>query len=205
MGTPPQCLPEFCDRQEIADQSGLRWQAPRDPYRIPPAGLQASRASERGSKCRGFGGQSPTTRARSAHDIKPRRSPQCSAGRYNTLVARKPSRETGLGKKSFVPCDRRGTGLHISETRRRAENPLAAKKQFVRYSHPIVSQNQTKPGGGENARCTSNRKNSKCHLSRCVTNSYVDMRIRQPDSSVRYQLNAWVAEPSSARRTRGTT
>src|SRR5439155_2924503 len=86
----------------------------------------------------GFGGQSPTTRARSAHDIKPRRSPQCSAGRYNTLVARKPSRETGLGKKSFVPCDRRGTGLHISETRRRAENPLAAKKQFVRYSHPIV-------------------------------------------------------------------
>src|SRR5947209_7296187 len=86
----------------------------------------------------GFGGQSPTTRARSAHDIKPRRSPQCSAGRYNTLVARKPSRETGLGKKSFVPCDRRGTGLHISETRRRAENPLDAKKQFVRYSHPIV-------------------------------------------------------------------
>src|SRR5437016_1070512 len=33
----------------------------------------------------GFGGQSPTTRARSAHDIKPRRSPQCSAGRYNRL------------------------------------------------------------------------------------------------------------------------
>src|SRR6266550_7303339 len=31
----------------------------------------------------GFGGQSPTTRARSAHDIKPRRSPQCSAGRYS--------------------------------------------------------------------------------------------------------------------------
>src|SRR5947208_254248 len=34
----------------------------------------------------GFGGQSPTTRARSAHDIKPRRSPQCSAGRYNTFL-----------------------------------------------------------------------------------------------------------------------
>jgi hypothetical protein len=36
-----------------------------------------------------------------------------------------------------------------SETRRRAENPLAAKKQFVRYSHPIVSQNQTELGEGK--------------------------------------------------------
>src|SRR5712691_2537003 len=99
------------------------------------------------------------------------------------LVVRKPSRETGLGRKSFVPCDRRGSGLHISQTRRRAENPLAAKKQFVRYSHPIVSQNQTKPGGAKTPVCTSNRKNSKCHLSRCVTSSYVDMRIRQPDRS----------------------
>src|SRR6266404_9162463 len=99
------------------------------------------------------------------------------------LVVRKPSRETGLGRKSFVPCDRRGSGLHISETRRRAENPLAAKKQFVRYSHPIVSQNQTKSGGAKNTVCSSNRKKSKCHLSRSVTDSYVDMRIRQPDIS----------------------
>src|SRR5258708_12824501 len=99
------------------------------------------------------------------------------------LIVRKPSRETGLGRKRFVPWDRRGRGLHISETRRRAENPLAAKKQFVRYSHPIVSQNQTKPGGAKNAVCSSNRKKWKCHLSRSVTDSYVDMRIRQPDSS----------------------
>ena len=68
------------------------------------------------------------------------------------LVVRKPSRETDLGRKSFVPCDRRGSGLHISEIRRRAENPLAAKKQCVRYSHPIVSQNQTKSDGAQNAR-----------------------------------------------------
>src|SRR6266850_5020096 len=100
------------------------------------------------------------------------------------LIVRKPSRETGLGRKSFVPCDRRGSGLHISETRRRAENPLAAKKQFVRYSHPIVSQNQTKPGGAKNAVCSSNRKKWKRHLSRSVTDSYVDMRIRQPDISI---------------------
>jgi hypothetical protein len=96
---------------------------------------------------------------------------------------RKPSRETDLGRKSFVPCDRRGSGLHISEIRRRAENPLAAKKQCVRYSHPIVSQNQTKSDGAKTPVCISNRKKSKCHLSRCVTNSYVDMRMRQPDSS----------------------
>src|SRR5713101_3468331 len=99
------------------------------------------------------------------------------------LVVRKPSRETGLGRKSFVPCDRRGSGLHISEIRRRAENPLAAKKQCVRYSHPIVSKNQTKSDGPKTPVCISNRKKSKCHLSRCVTNSYVDMRMRQPDSS----------------------
>src|SRR6266852_4412851 len=99
------------------------------------------------------------------------------------LVVRKPSRETGLGRKSFVPCDRRGSGLHISEIRRRAENPLAAKKQFVRYSHPIVSRNQTKSDGAKTPVYISNRKKSKCHLSRCVTNSYVDMRKRQPDSS----------------------
>jgi hypothetical protein len=68
------------------------------------------------------------------------------------LVVRKPSRETDLGRKSFVPCDRRGSGLHISETRRRAENPLAGKKQFVRYSHPIVSQNQTKSGWNQKRR-----------------------------------------------------
>src|SRR2546422_10091540 len=54
-------------------------------------------------------------------------------------------------QEKFAPCDRRGSGLHISETRRRAENPLAAKKQFVRYSHPIVSQNQTKSGWSQNA------------------------------------------------------
>src|SRR5258708_10313238 len=100
------------------------------------------------------------------------------------LVVRKPSRETDLGRKSFVPCDRRGSGLHISEIRRRAENPLAAKKQCVRYSHPIVSQNPTKSDGAKTPVCISNRKKSKCHLSRCVTNSYVDMRMRQPDSSV---------------------
>src|ERR1700740_1157866 len=36
--------------------------------------------------------------------------------------------------------------------------------------------------------CISNRKKSKRHLSRCVTNNYIDMRIQQPDSSViRYQ------------------
>src|SRR5437773_10114850 len=35
----------------------------------------------------------------------------------------------------------------------------------------------------KNAVCISNRKKSKCHLSRWVTDSYVDMRIRQPDSS----------------------
>src|SRR5713226_2015781 len=99
------------------------------------------------------------------------------------LVVRKPSRETDLGRKSFVPCDRRGSGLHISEIRRRPENPLAAKKQCVRYSHPIVSQNQTKSDGVKTPVCISNRKKSKCHLSRCVTNSYVDMRMRQPDSS----------------------
>src|SRR6266700_6415656 len=99
------------------------------------------------------------------------------------LVVRKPSRETDLGRKSFVPCDRRGSGLHISEIRRRAENPLAAKKQCVRYSHPIVSQNQTKSDGAKTPVCISNRKKSKCHLSRCVTNGYVDMRMRQPDSS----------------------
>src|SRR6266481_4637677 len=99
------------------------------------------------------------------------------------LVVRKPSRETDLGRKSFVPCDRRGSGLHISEIRRRAENPLAEKKQCVRYSHPIVSQNQTKSDGAKTPVCISNRKKSKCHLSRCVTNSYVDMRVRQPDSS----------------------
>src|SRR5258707_13191493 len=101
------------------------------------------------------------------------------------LVVRKPSRETDLGRKSFVPCDRRGSGLHISEIRRRAENPLAAKKQCVRYSHPIVSQNQTKSDGAKTPVCISNRKKLKCHLSRCVTNSYVDMRMRQPDSSDR--------------------
>src|SRR4029077_1029898 len=78
---------------------------------------------------------------------------------------------------------RRGSGLHISEIRRRAENPLAAKKQCVRYSHPIVSQNQTKSDGAKTPVCISNRKKSKCHLSRCVTKSYVDMRMRQPDSS----------------------
>src|SRR5713101_3577026 len=99
------------------------------------------------------------------------------------LVVRKPSRETDLGRKSFVPCDRRGSGLRISEIRRRAENPLAAKKQCVRYSHPSVSQNQTKADGAKTPVCISNRKKSKCHLSRCVTNSYVDMRMRQPDSS----------------------
>src|SRR4029077_12406184 len=81
---------------------------------------------------------------------------------------------------------RRGSGLHISEIRRRAENPLAAKKQCVRYSHPIVSQNQTKSDGAKRPVCISNRKKSKCHLSRCVTNSYVDMRMRQPDSSDLY-------------------
>src|SRR5258708_156130 len=102
------------------------------------------------------------------------------------LVVRKPSRETDLGRKSFVPCDRRGSGLHISEIRRRAENPLAAKKQCVRYSHPIVSQNQTKSDGAKTPVCISNRKKLKCHLSRCVTNSYVDMRMRQPDSSDRW-------------------
>ena len=80
------------------------------------------------------------------------------------LVVRKPSRETDLGRKSFVPCDRRGSGLHTSETRRRAENPLAAKKQFVRYSHPIVSQNQTEPGAGKkNARL--NFKSKKVGMS----------------------------------------
>src|SRR6266478_5554732 len=114
------------------------------------------------------------------------------------LIVRKPSRETGLGRKSFVPCDRRGSGLHISETRRRAENPLAAKKQFVRYSHPIVSQNQTKPGGAKNAVCSSNRKKWKCHLSRSVTDSYVDMRIRQPDSSeLTYRVGASLFHVSS--------
>src|SRR5712691_7265675 len=81
------------------------------------------------------------------------------------LVVRKPSRETGLGRKSFVPCDRRGSGLHISEIRRPAENPLAAKKQFVRYSHPIVSQNQTRSDGAKTPVCISNRKKSKCHLT----------------------------------------
>src|SRR5947208_5165420 len=50
---------DFCDRQEIPDQSGLRGQAPRDPSRIPPAGLQAARASEGGSKCRGVRGAEP--------------------------------------------------------------------------------------------------------------------------------------------------
>src|SRR6266699_2573470 len=47
----------------------------------------------------------------------------------------------------------------------------------------LVSQNQTKPEEPKNAVCISNRKKSKCHLSRWVTDSYVDMRIRQPDSS----------------------
>src|ERR1039457_5774038 len=90
---------------------------------------------------------------------------------------------------SFSPCSLIKSTKTVSEmlarreTRRRAENPLAAKKQFVRYSHPIVSQNQTKPGGAKNAVCSSNRKKSKCLLSRSVTDSYVDMRIRQPDSS----------------------
>src|SRR5258708_15111791 len=99
------------------------------------------------------------------------------------LVVRKPSRETDLGRKSFVPCDRRGSGLHISEIRRRAENPLTAKKQCVRYSHPIVSQNQTKSDGAETPVCISNRQNFKSDLSRCVTISYIDMRRRQPDSN----------------------
>src|SRR5713101_4786528 len=112
------------------------------------------------------------------------------------LVVRKPSRETDLGRKSFVPCDRRGSGLHISEIRMRAENPLAAKKQCVRYSHPIVSQNQTKSDGAKTPVCISNRKKSKCHLSRCVTNSYVDMRMRQPDSSGLMQLPTGVGNPS---------
>src|SRR6266436_5041914 len=112
------------------------------------------------------------------------------------LVVRKPSRETDLGRKSFVPCDRRGSGLHISEIRRRAENPLAAKKRCVRYSHPIVSQNQTKSDGAKTPVCISNRKKSKCHLSRCVTNSYVDMRMRQPDSSgPRYSAASKNANP----------
>ena len=106
------------------------------------------------------------------------------------LVVRKPSRETGRGRKSFVPCDRRGSGLHISETRRRAENPLAGKKQFVQYSHPIVSQNQIKPRGAKNAVYLSNRKKLKCPLSRRFTNSYVDMRIQQPDSSENKELAA---------------
>jgi len=108
---------------------------------------------------------------------------RCRGDSLDRLVMRKPSRETDLGRKSFVLCDRRGSGLHISEIRRRAENPLAAKKQCVRYSHPIVSQNQTKSDGAKRPVCISNRKKSKCHLSRCVTNSYVDMRMRQPDSS----------------------
>src|SRR6266852_886789 len=112
------------------------------------------------------------------------------------LVVRKPSRETDLGRKSFVPCDRRGSGLHISEIRRRAENPLAAKKQCVRYSHPIVSQNQTKSDGAKTPVCISNRKKSKCHLSRCVTNSYVDMRMRQPDSSDRKHCSLFLATSS---------
>src|SRR5258705_12829602 len=107
------------------------------------------------------------------------------------LVVRKPSRETDLGRKSFVPCDRRGSGLHISEIRRRAENPLAAKKKCVRDSHPIVSQNQTKSDGAKTPVCISNRKKLKCHLTRCVTNSYVDMRMRQPDSSAINQCRSF--------------
>src|SRR6266566_1078967 len=47
----------------------------------------------------------------------------------------------------------------------------------------LVSQNQTKPGGAKKRRLHFKSKKSKCHLSRWVTDSYVDMRIRQPDSS----------------------
>jgi hypothetical protein len=79
------------------------------------------------------------------------------------VSARKPSREIGLGRKSFVPCDRRGSGLHISESRRRAGNPLAAKKQFVQYSHPVVSQNPTKLRQSQKRRL--NFKSKKVEMS----------------------------------------
>src|SRR6266566_2732189 len=46
----------------------------------------------------------------------------------------------------------------------------------------------------KNAVCISNRKKSKCHLSRWVTDSYVDMRIRQPDSSVNRYSNQSLAK-----------
>ncbi len=66
-----------------------------------------------------------------------------------------------------------------------------------RYSHPIVSQKQSKPGGTKNAFCSSNRKKSKCHLSRIVTDSYVDMGIQQPDISNNRRLCQAIYEHTS--------
>src|SRR2546423_13066023 len=50
----------------------------------------------------GFGGQSPTTRARSAHDIKPRRFLQYSAGRYTPHIVRSPRGREVLIVRAFT-------------------------------------------------------------------------------------------------------
>src|SRR5450432_308624 len=65
--------------------------------------------------------------------------PQYHGGSRDRSVARRPWPETGRGTKSSEVCSPRGSGSHISGTRRPAENPSAAKRRFVRYSHLIVA------------------------------------------------------------------
>ena len=65
-------------------------------------------------------------------------------------VARRPSRGTGRGRKNSVTCTHPGSGSRTSETRRWADNPSAAKKRFVQYSHLIVSQSRIGPDAAKN-------------------------------------------------------
>src|SRR5213080_3619917 len=68
----------------------------------------------------GFGGQSPTTRARSAHDIKPRRSLQYSAGRYNQHSEKgngsrnSTRRKCARGGTRHGPCEEKGQGFGLA-------------------------------------------------------------------------------------------
>src|SRR5438309_6797573 len=81
----------------------------------------------------GFGGQSPTTRARSAHDIKPRRSPQCSAGRYTHGHA-----HSTVGCLRRSPLARRN--LHVAVRRLRLHHAVQ-----VHAVHASIGRHRIEP------------------------------------------------------------
>src|SRR5256885_604633 len=83
----------------------------------------------------GFGGQSPTTRARSAHDIKPRRFLQYSAGRYSNwqpdllFVLKQEQDGYEFCQQQMAECDRQLAQYLQQREDRRQGAPLPEEKR----------------------------------------------------------------------------